>query len=315
MSILIGILNDDRRYLQFKLFLHFFTKSIHKDKFKIIVLTHADSTKFTNIIDLYSNLFTGIDIIKTGPDYMDKIHSFIEYANLHEYTYCFKMDNDIILPTHMIDYIYENIHILDDDNNGILLPLLSNSIPSIQYVIEDFFNSSEKSIIYDLFSKYKYTNEWAILNDKLIGDWSFDKYYSVIENIKEPHGGNYKAIHPIRFDTDSADYLNSIFIDNKKWFFEDRGCKLYNATDRPYFMPQTFLIKTSYYHNILDKSLAYDGYDEVTINNLIRRDKKEIFFIRNALGIHIAHNGHTKNFLEFEILFLNKFFHNELLTL
>ena len=65
-------------------------------------------------------------------------------------------------------------------------------------------------------------------------------------------------------------------------------------------------------YNILDKSLAYDGYDEVTINNLIRRDKKDIIFIRNALGIHIAHNGHTRNFLEFEILFLNEFFRNEL---
>ena len=101
-------------------------------------------------------------------------------------------------------------------------------------------------------------------------------------------------------------------MNNKSWFLEDRGCKLYNAKDRPYFMPQTFLIKTSYYNNILDKSLAYDGYDEVTINNLIRRDKKDIIFIRNALGIHIAHNGHTRNFLEFEILFLNEFFRNEL---
>lgn len=73
-------------------------------------------------------------------------------------------------------------------------------------------------------------------------------------------------------------------------------------------MPQAFLMRTDPFVHVLDPTLKYDGYDEVTLNRLIRREHKKIAFIRNCFGIHIAHNGFTSNFLKYEEEVLNQLF-------
>lgn len=220
MSILIGILNDGRRYNHFKYFTKYLEQSKYKDKFKIIILSNVYNKSF-----LQTSL--NIDFIQTGSEYMDKIRAFIDYSKVNNYNYCIKVDNDIILPTYVFDFIYENISVLDNTNNGILLPSLTTSIPGFYYFIEDFGNEEIKYKLFSMFQDFKYINEWSVVNSSLPKDWSLENYHSFIENIKEPYGGNYKAIHPIRFYGDSTKELNKYIVEIKDSFFNKKKGTIY----------------------------------------------------------------------------------------
>lgn len=95
-------------------------------------------------------------------------------------------------------------------------------------------------------------------------------------------------------------YLNKIMMKYSDTFNESRECYIYEDINKEYFMPQVFLMKTDVFKNIFDSSLHYDEYDEVTLNRLIKRDNRKVYYIRNSFGVHIAHNGYTHNFLEYE---------------
>ena len=301
-KILIGILNDGRRYNHFKYFCKFLSHSKYKDNFKVIVLSNNHNYVFDDIPKEYNLDCT---FIQSGGEYMQKICSFIHYANENQYIYCFKLDNDIILPSHIFDYIYENINIVD---KGILLPTLTTSIPSIYFMLDDFGDDEIKSKLFKLFKEFRYTNEWSILNNFLPKEYTLEEYIFFINSIKEPYGGNYKAIHPIRYNVECTKIWNQYILENKSSFFNTKDCYLFEDTLKCYFMPQAFLIHISLFQNVLDKSLAFDIYDEVTLNNLIKRENKQIFYIRNCFGLHIAHNGFMPNFLEYEEEYLSKFF-------
>ena len=302
MKILIGMLNDGRRYNHFKYFTKYLEKSKYKDNYQIIVLSQIYNSEF---IKTSLNL----DFIQTANDYMDKISTFIKYAKDNNYTYCFKVDNDILLPTHIFDFIYENINILDNKENGILLPNLTTSLPGFYYFLEDFGNELIKENLESMFKNFKYTNEWESINDSLPNEWTLENYNTFIQNIKEPYGGNYKAIHPIRFYGDSTKEFNKYVLEKKESFFNKlKDCYIYNDKLKTYFMPQAFLIHIDLFEKVLDTSLAFDCYDEVTLNRIMKNENKNILYIRNCFGIHITHNGFTPNFLDYEEEFLHMFF-------
>jgi hypothetical protein len=302
-KILIGMLNDGRRYNHFSYFCKFLSQSQYKDNFKIIILSNKQNSFFHDIPIKYN---LDASFVETGGEYMDKIIKFLSYAKEYNYTYCFKVDNDIILPSHVFDFIYENINIID---KGILLPTLTTSIPSIYFLLEDYGNNEIKEKLFKMFKDFRYTNEWSIINNSLPEEYSYNNYVSFINNLKEPYCGNYKAIHPIRYDVESTRVWNMYVLENKSLFSnKDKQCYLFEDINKCYFMPQAFLMNISLLENVLDKSLAYDSYDEVTLNNLIKREEKQIFYIRNCFGLHIAHNGFMPNFLQYEEEFLSKFF-------
>jgi hypothetical protein len=305
MKILIGMLNDGRRYNHYKYFTKYLEQSKYKDNFQIIILSNIYNSEF-----IKPRL--NIEFIQTGSEYMDKIHAFIKYAKEHNYKYCFKVDNDVLLPTYVFDYIYENISVLDNKDNGILLPCLTTSLPGFYYFLEDFCNNEIKDKLIIFFKKYEYTNEWSVLNSSLPKEWSLQEYNSFIQNMKEPHGGNYKAIHPLRFYGDSTKEFNKYVLANKIYFFhKNKDCYIYNDTLKTYFMPQNFLIHIDLFEKVLDPSLAFDCYDEVTLNRIMKIHNKNILYIRNCYGIHISHNGFISNFLEYEEEFLEKFFQSD----
>ena len=300
MKILIGMLNDGRRYNHYKYFTKYLEQSKYKDNYHIIILSNIYNLEF-----IKPNL--NINFIQTGGEYMDKIHTFVNYAKKNNYTYCFKVDNDILLPTYLFDYIYENINILDNSDNGILLPTLTTSLPSFYYFLEDFGNSEIKDKLNSVFKSFTYSNEWSALNNSLPNEWTLENYNTFIQNIKEPYGGNYKAIHPIRFYGDSTKLFNTFILENKDSFFnKQKDCYIFKDNLHTYFMPQAFLIHIDLFEKVLDPNLAFDCYDEVTLNRLMK--DKNILFIRNCFGIHISHNGFISNFLEYEEEFLVKFF-------
>ena len=309
-KILIGYLNDGRRYLHLKYLCDFLQKAKYCNEFTILVLSSNNDTSL-QCIEILNKYNLQFEIAVFQHEYMPKINEFIKYALLHNFKYCFKMDNDIILPSSIYDFIYTEINILSDDV-GIMLPTLYTSIPSSEYFIEDFLNDEEKTSLYKLFEEFKYTNEYNVLNDIYPKQWSLQSYFNMVENMKHPHGGNYKAIHPIRSNPLATQLMNEHAITHKESFFNTSKKPYLYICDTPhYFMPQAFIMTTDLLKEVLDPSLAYDGYDEVTLNNLIRKKGKKISFIRNCFGIHIAHNGYMQNFMEYEKNILNRFFENK----
>jgi hypothetical protein len=300
--ICIGILNDGRiengyRINQYKLLLYYLSKSKYISNYTVVVLSVSENNIFQEIADKYNISF---NFIATDISYMSKIYSLYSYCKNLNYNYIFKIDNDIVLPSYIFDFIYENKSCLDIDNSGILLPVLTNSIPSIDYIIEDFFSKEEKKTIYKIFEDYKYTNEWEHLNQLKPIPWSSSKWFSIINSNISPHNGFYKAVHPIRYSHDATVYLNEIIMKYYNTFNESRECYLYEDINKEYFMPQVFLMKTDVFKYIFDDSLRYDEYDEVTLNRLIKRDNRKVYYIRNSFSVHVAHNGYTHNFLEYE---------------
>ena len=300
--ICIGILNDGRiengyRINQYKLLLYYLSKSRYANNYHVVVLGSSDNDIFKDIAEI-NNL--SVNFISTNGSYMSKIINLYNYCKRLNYNYIFKIDNDIVLPSYIFDFIYENKSCLDIDNSGILLPVLTNSIPSIDYIIEDFFSKEEKDNIYKLFETYKYSNEWVHLNELKPIPWSPSEWFSTINSNKSPHDGIYKAVHPIRFSHEATVYLNNVMMKYSNTFNDSRECYIFEDIKKEYFMPQTFLMKTENFKNILDSSLNYDEYDEVTLNRLIKKDNMKIYYIRNSFGIHVAHNGYTHNFLEYE---------------
>ena len=239
---------------------------------------------------------------------MPKIKHFINYAKENNYKYCMKMDNDIILPPHIYDYIYENLSVLSEEI-GILFPTLYTSIPSAEYFIEDFLTQNEKDIMYKIFSSFRYSDHFKTLNPVYPSPWNLEKYFDMVENMTKPHGGVFKAVHPIRWCFEATKKINDYAIEKKEQFLHtDKKPYIYVPNKTHYFMPQCYLMKVDLLEKVLDPSLAVDIYDEVTLNRLVRRENKKIAFVRNCFGIHIAHNGHHPWFLDYEIEVLNQMF-------
>jgi hypothetical protein len=309
--ILIGYLNDGRRMKHLNYMCKFLSQSTYCDKYTIIVLSSENTTqvKCKEVIEKY-NINYVLSICHN--DYMPKIKEFVNYAISNNYTHCFKMDNDIILPSFIFDYIISELPSLSEDV-GILLPTLYTSSPSCEYFIEDFLDTDEKEIMYGLFEQYRYTDEFSVINDSYPQKWTLQGYSDMVEKMKNPNNGVYKAIHPIRYSSSITRRMNDYAIKHNNYFFNQEKTPYIYTCDFPYyFMPQTFIMKTELLSKVMDPSLAYDDYDEVTLNRLIRREGKKISFIRNCFGIHIAHNGHMKeeNFMEYEEKVLDIFFKN-----
>ena len=305
--ILIGYLNDGRRIKHLNYMCKFLSQSTYCHKYTIIILSSEKTTLniCKEIIEKYN-----IDCVLSTcqSDYMPKIREFVNYALSNKYTHCFKMDNDIILPPHIFDYIYKEIYNLPE-NIGILLPCLYTSIPSAEYFIQDFLTHEEQSTMYKLFESFRYSGEFKNLNSVYPTKWSLESYFNMVEKMSSPNQGVYKAIHPIRFFKEATIKINEYAIKHRDSFFSPPNTPTLYVPDSPhYFMPQTFIMKTELLKNVFDSGLAYDSYDEVTLNRLIRREGKKIAFIRNCFGIHIAHNGYMTDFMNFEEIVLDRLF-------
>jgi len=170
--------------------------------------------------------------------------------------------------------------------------------------------------MYTQFQDFRYSNEYSVINHLYPTPWNLEKYFQMVESITEPHQGVYKAIHPIRYNINATVAMNTIALTNKKFFFSDeKKPYIYTAPKQHYFMPQCFIMRLDLLEKVLDPSLAFDPYDEVSLNRLIRKENKKIAFIRNCFGLHIAHNGFMQDFMEYERSVLSLFFQETLSTL
>jgi hypothetical protein len=271
-----------------KITAHFLNKikDENKSKIKLNILATQENNWFKY---MPSNIEFEIKTFKNDKsNYISKI----KYCTNEKSKYSVKLDEDCFFSNFIWDYIIENIQILDNENNLLLTPLLSNNIPLVDIFTENFI--SENEIKQDLYNKYisqempngLWGVDYSILNGVTIdtNQWSPILFYDLVENLQT----NKKGIHPIRISADSQIILNNYILNNISKLFEKRDYSLV-VFEKPYFTTSTFIIKTQIWKDIL-KIKSEDAFDEIQLNIYRRKHNKNFMYIENGFGIHTVYN-------------------------
>jgi hypothetical protein len=263
--------------------LDFLKKINNKDKIKIVIGFTTNNLFWENKKQELETSGLKIEIFQNN-SYMGKINSFIN----SEYEFSCSMDEDIVLNEFLWDYIIDNLSILHDENNLILIPLLSNGIPTTETFIEDFCTEKEKDEFFQIFKNTKMIYHHMVGHNNL--DYSFLDNWdeTFIERLfKIEH--HYRGIHPIRISYDANFKLAEIICKtNKLWIPNDYYLEI---KQYPYFCNSFFIIKTKTWSKIIkDNTLYRDQFDEVPLNLYMRNTKTNIVVIRNGFCVHMCYN-------------------------
>jgi len=142
--------------------------------------------------------------------------SKLEYGIERGSEYSIKLDEDCFINDSTWNYFLDNLHLLDNPENLILSPVLSNGIPSIEYFMEDFFGEEDRQKLEKTFLKLRFKNIWgsdyAMLNKytKNSKSWNPEEYYDHVSKL--PY--YYRGIHPIRLSKESQLLLMDLVLKN-----------------------------------------------------------------------------------------------------
>lgn len=292
--ILINILIH-HRFNFFDLQKYFFNKikSENKDKIKIRIRATWDNEFILNnpTIDDFGIDCKVIPYNFTHDNYLCKIKDSIQEAEDIKCEYSISMDEDVFVNNHILDYMIENTSILENNNNLLLSPVISNGIPTCEYFINDFCTSEEKELIFDRFSKTYIPDCWGVnylsLNNIYNIPWNADIFYSAVSRVNH----YYRGIHPVRIDKDNQLIILEFLLKHIDKIIEKQNYYLLTPT-YPYFCNTFYMIKTDIWKKIIyDESLFMgDRFDEVPLNMYRLKTKKDFVYIGNAFAIHLMYN-------------------------
>jgi hypothetical protein len=233
---------------------------------------------------LYSEAICINKTDEIGTNYMNKIKSLIN----SEYKYSCSMDDDILISSHLWDYIIENLEILDDEKNLFIAPLISNGIPSVDLFIDDFCTRDERESLHSIFMKTRIENLWGanyeVLNKERTA-WGID-FYDDVRKIDH----YYKGIHPVRVSVDAHSKLAEYICKEPKKLLDKQEYSL-DVLKFPYFCNSFYFIKTETWKKIIeDSSLFRDPYDEVPLNLYMEKNDLSMVFVRKGFCLHMAYN-------------------------
>ena len=295
-EICIGYLADNRRTYTFYKFIHFLNKVVNKEKIHLLILINNISKDFfeniikTNLTDVKYTIL----LFHNDNNYINKIKTFIDFTHKNNMKYCMKFDNDLIINNHIIDFMIENVSLLENRENLFITPTLSSGIPTTDYFIEDFFNEEEKNNIYNLFLKTKMPSDlWGFnyepLNAYTLNStkWEADKFINKLNEL----GYYYKGIHPIRINNESIEYMNSVILKYKNKIHEKQDFKIQLNKNFSYLCNSLFLINADNYEKLVNNPALYvDPFDEVPVNKFRQIHNLNGIFIRNSFSIHPFYN-------------------------
>jgi hypothetical protein len=277
-----------------------------------LILTHTNDISFykehiKNNEDINA-IYHNVDCEHNN--YLVKVNYAIQYAETNNIQYMMKCDNDLFLKAQTLDYMIENLHLLEDRKNLTLGPVLTSGIPCVEYFKEQFLDSNSTEIlnqlflqtqIYDMFgANYSALNEYT-LNAQ---SWNKDNFFNGVKNLNH----HYKGIHPIRVNEESLNFLNNYIIQEKERFLSDQELSIINDDKSPYLCNSIFCIKTDIYKEVVnDTSLYVDCFEEVPLNKYCWKNECSHLFVKNGFAIHMYYNW-KNNHLEYEKDFCEKFF-------
>jgi hypothetical protein len=288
--ITINYLSHNRKNQEdiWKITSYYLNKIKDENKLKIHLNILATS-KYNWEVNMPKNISYTIKYFKDNKsNYINKI----KYAVSCNTPYSVKLDEDCFINNFIWDYIIENIDFLENNDNLLIAPLLSNNIPLVDIFINSFVQDvSVKNELFDYFLKQEMPNglwgeDYSFLNKNTIesDSWDYNQYYNNLENSSII----LKGIHPIRISAAAQLLLNDYIINNY-----NRMDAKYNYSiklfDRPYFTTSTFIIKTSDWKKLL-KISAKDSFDEIQLNLFRKESNLKCYYIENGFSIHTVYN-------------------------
>lgn len=293
-TITINILlhNTDRNLLSVILFFLNRVSEKNKEKVKLNFLISSNNFDYTSYIKncMDSVSFGGIDFdlveFSGAFDYPQKM-SFMSSV---ETEYMIKWDEDYFINNYALDYMIENVSVLNE-NNLILAPVTSTGIPTSELFVNDYFEEEDRREIESEILKVSFPNIWGYdyshLNEFTIGSqfWEGEDFYEASNSINY----HYKGINPYRVGSCLQKTIND------KILKDPEKIKTYNefemVTLNRYYTNHFFLIKTKEYKKIIsDRSLYVDPFDEVPLNRYREIEGKNFIFVKGAFGIHPMYN-------------------------
>ena len=214
------------------------------------------------------------------------VHSDTEYS--------IKLDDDCFINNYIWDYMIENVDLLDNEENLLVSPIMTNNIPSVDLFIDNavkdvktvekvkqfFINRTMPNGLFGV--NYASLNKYTIDADV----WDYKQFHNGVREL----GTEFMGIHPIRISYESQVELNEYVLNNLSIITDGND---YSVTefDAPYFTNSLFMIKTSTWKKIVtDRSLFVDPFDEVPLNKYFRMNNKKLLFINNGFGVHLMYN-------------------------
>lgn len=279
---------SDNRLQFFNLIFYFINKIKEENKknIKINILTTKNNEAFFIEEIKKFNLNFNIILFQNGFNYTEKL----SYAINSDTEYSIKLDEDCIVNNYIWDYMIENVDILDNDENLLLSPLLSTSMPSCDVFVENFLDEEEKQTIHNFFLEQEMPNglfgvNYSPLNLYTIHakNWDYKKYLSGLNDLPTETKGN----HPMRISYNAQIKINDFILNKYKKIIEKNDYNIFEINS-PYFTNNFFLIKTDVWKKICNQ---YNGvYDEIPISNYKRTNNKKFLFVENGFGIHTMFN-------------------------
>jgi hypothetical protein len=310
MKLLIFYLTDSRRHYTFEHFVNMINKSQRKDQWKLLILTHSNDEFF--YADKLSETSIEFDSynVDSHDNYLKKVFTATDYAKNNNFKYMMKCDNDIFIKHQTLDYMVDNLELLDDNKHLTIGPVLTSGIPGIEFFIDQFLDPNAKDIIEKKFLKTIFYDRdgasYKFLNKHTIGStiWNKDDFFDSIRNMNH----HYKGLHPIRINEDALQYLNEYIIENKERFLLDNQLSVIETDKSPYLCNSIFCIKTDTYNKIIkDRTLYVDPFDEVPLNKYCWLNNMNHLFVANGFAIHMYYNW-KPHYLGSEVDFCNRFF-------
>jgi hypothetical protein len=311
MSLLIFYLTDANRHFTFEHFISMLNQSAKKNSWKLLVITSAyDEDFYAEHLKSYPEIQSDTFRVDFQNNYMKKAHYAVHYAEKFGFPYLMKCDNDLFIKAEVLDYMVDNISILDNSRNLTLGPTLTSGIPGVEYFKEQFLDQEAQDKMDSMFLKSVFKNEYGadytFLNKYTLGSTSWNKLDFFESVYKMNH--HYKGIHPIRVNEAALQFLNQYIIDNKARFLEPKEMDLIFDNFSPYLCNSVYCIKTETYKTIInDESLFVDIFDEVPLNKYAWKNASNHVFVKNGFTIHMYYNW-KPNYVECERQFCEKFF-------
>lgn len=249
----------------------------------ILATKKFDWSSYLNEINHRVYEFTDVQL-----NYMEKVNVSVSNSG----KYAIKLDEDCFISNYVWDFIIENIHVLDDDGNFIITPMLSNGIPHTDRFVDLFIEDEKiKEKIYNCYLKQNMPNglwgaDYTSLNQHTIKsiEWNSSKFFEGVSKLDT----HLKGIHPIRICAEAQVIMNDYILEN---FYRMMSKKNYNVKEftEPYYTTSMFAIKTEDWKKLLDCD-KYDSFDEIQLNLYKHRHNKKFLYVENGFGIHTIYN-------------------------
>jgi len=312
MKLSIHYLTDDRRHYTFPEFINMLNESKKKEDWILLILTSSDDEEFYVNELKRVNINSHIVRVPNDNNYLVKVDFAIKFAKHNNIPYMMKCDNDIFLKSQTLDYMIDNLELLNESKHLTLGPVLTSGIPGIEYFCEEFLDLESQTILKNMFLNTCFYNRdgavYESLNKHTIEakEWNSTDYFNSVKNLEH----HYKGVHPIRINENAIHFLNNYIINNKERFMQDYELDIIKNNNAPYLCNSIFCIRTDMYEKVVyNNELYVDSFEEVPLNKHCWNNNMNHLFVKNGFAIHMYYNW-TPGHINHEKQFCNRFFSN-----